>query len=174
MSQWNIWKILKSGAGEEWRKSLGPSVWKVERNILLTIKRSKANWIGHNWRRKCLLKHAIEGKIEGSKEVTGRGGIRRKHLLGDLEGTRGFWKLKRGSTRSYCVENWLWKRLWTCLKTDFGMNELMNELISESRLWCSETVWWIYCSCLFCVMQQMHRYIVLHLLFCTLCFYVWK
>jgi hypothetical protein len=67
---------------------------KVERNILLTIKRSKANWIGHIWRRKCLLKHAIEGKIEGSKEVTGRGGIRRRHLLGDLGGKRGFLKMK--------------------------------------------------------------------------------
>jgi hypothetical protein len=67
---------------------------KVERNILLTIKRSQANWIGHIWRRNCLLKHDIEGKIEGSKELTGRRGIRWTHLLGDLEGTRGFWKLK--------------------------------------------------------------------------------
>jgi hypothetical protein len=67
---------------------------KVERNILLTIKRSKANWVGHIWRRKFLLKHTIEGKIEGSKEVTVRDGIRRTHLLGDLEGTRGFWKIK--------------------------------------------------------------------------------
>jgi hypothetical protein len=30
-----------------------------ERNIL-TIKRSKANWIGHILRRNCLLKHIIE------------------------------------------------------------------------------------------------------------------
>jgi len=66
----------------------------VERNILLTIKRSKANWIGHIWRRKCLLKHGIEEKIEGSKEVTGRRGRRWTNLLGGLEGTRGFWKLK--------------------------------------------------------------------------------
>jgi hypothetical protein len=48
---------------------------KVERKILLTIKRSKANWIGHIWRRNCLLKHVIEGKTEGSKELTGRRGI---------------------------------------------------------------------------------------------------
>jgi len=34
---------------------------KEERNILHTIKRRKANWIGH-----CLLKHVIERKIEGS------------------------------------------------------------------------------------------------------------
>jgi len=63
-------------------------------NIPLTIKRSKASWIGHVLLRNCLLKHAIEGKIEGSKEVKGRRGIRRTPLLGDLEGTRGFLKLK--------------------------------------------------------------------------------
>jgi hypothetical protein len=34
------------------------------RNILHTIKRKKANWIGHILRRNCLLKHFIEGKME--------------------------------------------------------------------------------------------------------------
>jgi hypothetical protein len=39
---------------------------KDEWNILLdTIKRRKANWIGHILRRNCLLKHVIEGKREG-------------------------------------------------------------------------------------------------------------
>jgi hypothetical protein len=32
---------------------------KKERNILLTIKRRKANWIGHILRRYCLWKHII-------------------------------------------------------------------------------------------------------------------
>jgi hypothetical protein len=36
-----------------------------ERNILQTIKRRKANWIGHILRRKCPLKQVVEGKIEG-------------------------------------------------------------------------------------------------------------
>ena len=40
---------------------------KVERNILHTIKRSEANWIGHVLRRNCLPKHVIEGKMEGHK-----------------------------------------------------------------------------------------------------------
>jgi hypothetical protein len=35
-----------------------------ERNTLHTINRRKANWIGHIWRRNCLLKHIIEGKTE--------------------------------------------------------------------------------------------------------------
>jgi hypothetical protein len=57
---------------------------KEERNILHTLKRRKANWIGHILRRNCLLKHVIEGKIEGSIEMTGRRGRRRKQLLDDL------------------------------------------------------------------------------------------
>jgi hypothetical protein len=43
-----------------------------ERNILHTIKRRKANWIGHILHRNCLLKHAIEGKLEGRIEMTER------------------------------------------------------------------------------------------------------
>jgi hypothetical protein len=45
---------------------------KEERNILHTVKRRKANWIGHILRRNCLLKHGIEGKLEGMIEMTGR------------------------------------------------------------------------------------------------------
>ena len=40
---------------------------KEKGNIIQTVKRRKANWIGHILRRNCLLKHVIEGKIEGSK-----------------------------------------------------------------------------------------------------------
>ena len=43
-----------------------------DRNILHTIKRRKANWIGHMLRRNCLLKHVTEGKIDGRTKVTGR------------------------------------------------------------------------------------------------------
>jgi hypothetical protein len=45
---------------------------KEDRNILHTIKRRKANWIGHILRRNCLLKQVIEGKLEGRIEMTGR------------------------------------------------------------------------------------------------------
>jgi hypothetical protein len=47
---------------------------KEERNILYTrrVKRKKANWIGDTLRGNCLLKHVIEGKIEGRVEVTGK------------------------------------------------------------------------------------------------------
>jgi len=58
---------------------------KEERNTARKIKRRKANWIGHIWLRNCILKHFIEGKIEGRIEGTGRRGRRRKHLLDDLK-----------------------------------------------------------------------------------------
>jgi hypothetical protein len=54
----------------------------------------KANWIGHNLRRKFFLKHVIEGMIEERIDVMGKLGRRRKQLLGDLKKTRGYCKLK--------------------------------------------------------------------------------
>jgi hypothetical protein len=45
---------------------------KEETNILHTTQRRKGNWIGHILRRNCLLKHMIEGKLEGRIETTGR------------------------------------------------------------------------------------------------------
>jgi hypothetical protein len=54
---------------------------KEERNILHTVKRWKANWIGHILRRNWLLKHVIEGK----KVVKGRREGKRKQLLDDFK-----------------------------------------------------------------------------------------
>jgi hypothetical protein len=70
---------------------------KEEMNIVHTIKRRKANSIGHILRRNCLLKHVIEGKLEGKENIL---------------------EIERGSTRSHPVENSLWKRLRTCRKMD--------------------------------------------------------
>jgi hypothetical protein len=81
---------------------------KEERNILHTIQRSKANWIGHILRRNCFLKHVIEVKLEGRIEMTGRRGRRRKQLLDDLKEKRRYWKLK---------EEALHRTLW---RTRFG------------------------------------------------------
>ena len=44
----------------------------MERNVLQTMKRREAKWIGHMLRRNCLLKHVNEGKVEGRVEVAGR------------------------------------------------------------------------------------------------------
>ena len=56
-----------------------------QRNILHTIRKRKANWIGHILCRNCLLKQVIEGEIKGEMEVTRRQGRRRKKLLDDLK-----------------------------------------------------------------------------------------
>jgi hypothetical protein len=45
---------------------------KEDRNILHTIKKSKANWNDHILHRNCLLKQVTEGTIEGILEVMGR------------------------------------------------------------------------------------------------------
>jgi hypothetical protein len=45
---------------------------KKERIIVHTIKRRKANWIGHILRRNCILKHVIQGKLEGRTEMMER------------------------------------------------------------------------------------------------------
>jgi hypothetical protein len=67
---------------------------KEERNIVHTIRRRKAYWIGHVLRRRCLLKHVIEEKLEGRLEMTGSRGRRRKQLLDDLKEKRRYWRLK--------------------------------------------------------------------------------
>ena len=65
-----------------------------QRNILHEIRKWKANWIGHNLGRNCLLKQVIEGKIKGEMEVARRRGRRRKKLLDDLKDRRGYSDLK--------------------------------------------------------------------------------
>jgi hypothetical protein len=67
---------------------------KDERNMLQTTQGRKANCIGHILSRNCLLKHVIDGKIEGRVEVTGRRGTRRKQLLDDLKEKIRYWILK--------------------------------------------------------------------------------
>jgi hypothetical protein len=57
---------------------------KDERNILHTIKRKKAKWIGHILRRYCLVNHVTEGKTGESR----RRGRRPKQLQSVLNETR--------------------------------------------------------------------------------------
>jgi len=67
---------------------------KEQRNILHEIRKREAKWIGHILRRNCLLQRVTEGKIQGGLEVTGRQGRRRRKLLDDLKGRRGYSHLK--------------------------------------------------------------------------------
>jgi hypothetical protein len=95
---------------------------KEERNILHTIQRRKGNWIGHILCRNCLLKHMIEGKLQGRIEMTERRGRRCKQLLNDLK-EKKILEIERGRTRSHPMESSLWRRLRACCKTDYRMNE---------------------------------------------------
>ena len=55
---------------------------KEERNILHTVNRRKANWIGHVLLKNFLTKRFVVEKIER----TGKGGRRSKQLLDNFEG----------------------------------------------------------------------------------------
>jgi len=69
------------------------------------MKQRKANWVGHILLWNCLLKHGIEGNIEG----TGRQ-ARRTQLLDILEETVGYLKLKDEALDRIFVENSLRKQ----------------------------------------------------------------
>jgi len=83
---------MRCGAGEGRQRSFGIDRMgnevvlqraKEKRNILHTVNRWKANWIGHILCRNWLAKQDIEWKTEGRIEVTERRGRRRKQLLDD-------------------------------------------------------------------------------------------
>ena len=89
-----------------WRRKMANSGWndfvknegvlpriKGERSVLHIIKRWNPNWIGHILFRNGLLKHIIEGHIEGKR----RQGRRRKQLLDDLKEGRRHWNSKDGA-----------------------------------------------------------------------------
>jgi hypothetical protein len=71
----NIWKVLKCGAGEGLRRSVGPMVCEIKaKGILHKVMRRKANLIGYILRRNCFLKYVTEGTIDERRKVTGRRG----------------------------------------------------------------------------------------------------
>jgi hypothetical protein len=84
---------LSLQSGNFW---IHPRITKIhERNEHPTYnKTKKANWTGHIGRRNCLLKHVIEGNVEGRTRVTGRRGSRRKQLLNGLKEPGRYWKQK--------------------------------------------------------------------------------
>jgi hypothetical protein len=60
--------------------------------------------------RNCLLKHVVEGNIEGGIEVTGIQGRRRQQLLDDFKEATGYLKWK-DEAPDRTLENSLWKTL---------------------------------------------------------------
>ena len=90
-------------------------ILKTPRRIsqLPRIKRRKANSIGHN----CFLKHVIEGKIEGKKR---RGTALCSYWMA-LRNEKSLY-FEAEYTMLHCVENWLLKKIQTCIKTYYAMN----------------------------------------------------
>ena len=107
-----------------------------QRNILHEIRKRKANWIGHILRRNCLLKQVIEGKIKGEMEVTRRRGRRRKKLLDDLKGRRGYSHLKEEA-----LDRTMWRNRFG---GGFGLvrqnTEWINELSDKVGLYGEESI----------------------------------
>jgi len=119
-SEMRCWRRLETidylaPSCEKWRSITA----REETNILHTIKLWKANWIGHTLRVNCFLKHVTEVKKERKIEGNKKQGRRRKQLPD--EGNKQILETEIGSTRSLFLENSLWKRLWTCRKTDYVM-----------------------------------------------------
>jgi hypothetical protein len=85
-------------------------------------------------RRNYLQEHAIEGNIERRIEMTGRRVVRRKQLLYDIKGKEKIPEIEKGCTSLPCVENSLWKRLWTSPKTDYRMNEKIYVFATTHKL----------------------------------------
>jgi len=77
---------------------------KEERNIIHTVKRRKANWIGHSLCRNCLQKQIFERKVEGRTEVTRGVRRRRKQLLDDLKDKR-----EKGKLKKEALDRTLWR-----------------------------------------------------------------
>jgi hypothetical protein len=88
-----FWRVEKISWANRVRNEVSQRV-KKDGNILQTIKRRKATWIGHILRRNWLLKDVIERKVKGRIEVTGRRGRRHKKLLDDPTLKKGSWIMK--------------------------------------------------------------------------------
>jgi hypothetical protein len=95
-----------------------------ERSILNTMKRRKAKWTGHILPRNCLIRHVMEGKLEGRIEVIRRWGRRSKQMRDDIKVARGYWKLKQEA-----LDRTLWR-------TRFGRS--YEPVVRQSRKWTNE------------------------------------
>jgi hypothetical protein len=102
---------------------------KKEMNIVHTIKRRNTNWIGQILRRNCLLKHVIEGKIEGRIGVTKIRERRCKQLMDELKEQRGYYKLKEEA-----LDRTLWR---TCFGRGYGpvVRQTAKSVLPNLQIW---------------------------------------
>ena len=84
--------------------------------------------MSYSLHRNCLLKHAVEGKLDGKIGVTGRRGRRSKQLPYDLRKAKEYWKLQDAPRLSLCKEMTLEQAL------DLSSDRLWNECNCMKRL----------------------------------------
>jgi hypothetical protein len=82
-----------------------------------TCKQRKANWIGYILRKRCLLKHVIEGnrKEEKTTKKTKAASVTLRE--------RVILEFKQDSP-DHAVKRTLWKRMWTSCTTNCAMKKL--------------------------------------------------
>jgi len=109
-----------------------------ERNILQTIKRRKADWIGYIWRRNCLSKHCIGGKIQGRVDEEGEVSSSSMTSRKRKEIGRSPWRPRFGRGYVPVVRqsmDLLSDSLWTCCQTVYGpVVRQSMDLLSDSPL----------------------------------------
>jgi len=105
----------------------------MDRNTLHKVTRRKANWAGHTLRRNCLLKHVIEGKIDGRLEVTGRRERRRQRLLENLKESRGYWKFEEKALNFTGWRTRFGRGYESVVKTDYAVNCMDARVQATSR-----------------------------------------
>ena len=112
-----------------------------QRNILHTITKRKANWIGHILRWNCLLIRVIEGKTEGEREVTRRQGRR----------LRSYWMTLRTEE-----DTLIWRRkLWIAVCGGIVLEEALD-LSSDRLLDDDSSLKTRFCVCVcVCVCQRL-------------------
>jgi hypothetical protein len=89
-----------------------------------------------------LLKHFIEGKIDGGTQVTGGRGRRREQLLHNLKETAGYWKLKEKAINAAVIQTidtqiplhntFIYVEFVTDLKLHIAPCSLSLDLVSQS------------------------------------------
>jgi len=63
--------VLEKAGDDHFDRSCEMCRVKGERDSLHTVKRVKVNWIGHFWRRNCLLRHFVAGTKKKMLAATG-------------------------------------------------------------------------------------------------------
>jgi hypothetical protein len=93
--------------------------------------------------RKLFVKHVV---VRNAEETRKRG-IRRKQLLDELKNRRRYWNLKERGIKLHSGEDWFWKRLRICRKTDHVMNVCPYSIVKDLFMGPKDKTWKLVSSC---------------------------